>query len=65
MVVLFQLQRITDRMVRSCDFNVQSFLREMDSSLAASRNVFKDFDAMFQQISEDEWESIQLKVIIT
>lgn len=49
-------------MVRSCDFDVHNFLREMDQSLEASRNVFRDFDARFQQISEDDWEVIQLKV---
>lgn len=51
-------------MVRSCDFDVQNFLREMDSSLAASRSVFRDFDARFQQLSEEDWETIQLKVEI-
>ena len=51
-------------MVRSCDFDVHGFLREMDQSLEASRNVFRDFDARFQQISDDDWESIQLKVTI-
>jgi len=49
-------------MVRSCDFNVGDFLREMDQSLAASRNVFRDFDARFTTISDEEWENIQLKV---
>ncbi|XP_060603725.1 RING finger protein 32-like [Ruditapes philippinarum] len=59
-----KLHKITDRMVRSCDFDVHSFLREMDQSLEASRNVFRDFDARFQQISEEEWEAIQLKVTL-
>ncbi|XP_053372747.1 RING finger protein 32-like [Mercenaria mercenaria] len=58
-----KLHKITDRIVRSCDFNVNNFLREMDQSLEASRNVFRDFDARFHQISEDEWESIQLKAV--
>ncbi|WAR05586.1 RNF32-like protein, partial [Mya arenaria] len=58
-----KLSRITERMVRSCDFNVGDFLREMDQSLAASRNVFRDFDARFKIISEEEWEHIQLKAV--
>lgn len=58
-----KLHNITDRMVRSCDFDVHSFLCEMDRSLEASRNVFRDFDTRFQQISEDEWDKIQLKAV--
>ncbi|KAK6182508.1 hypothetical protein SNE40_010182 [Patella caerulea] len=58
-----KLQSITDRMVRSCDFQVNDFLRELDQSLQASRNVFKNFDAMFHIVSEDEWEQIQLKAV--
>lgn len=58
-----KLQKITDRMVRSMDFDVHSFLREMDQSLAASRSVFRDFDARFQVLSDEDWESIQLKAV--
>ena len=50
--------------MRSCDFNVNEFLRDIDTSLEASRNVFRDFDARFHQITDDEWDQIQLKVII-
>ena len=49
-------------MVRSCDFNVNEFLQDIDSNLEASRNVFRDFDARFHQITDDEWDQIQLKV---
>ncbi|XP_041371978.1 RING finger protein 32-like [Gigantopelta aegis] len=58
-----KLKTITDRMVRSCDFNVNEFLREMDQSLAASRDVFRNFDAMFKEISDSEWEKIQLTAV--
>ena len=61
-LLLLQLRNITDRMVRSCDFNVNEFLRDIDSNLEASRNVFRDFDARFHQITDDEWDQIQLKV---
>ena len=63
MGIFFQLQSITDRIVRSCDFNVNEFLRDIDTSLEASRNVFRDFDARFHQITDDEWDQIQLKVM--
>lgn len=59
---LFQLESITDRMVRSCDFNINSFLSEIDQSLEASREVFRNFDAMFHRYSEEDWEKVQLKV---
>ncbi|KAL3837484.1 hypothetical protein ACJMK2_022838 [Sinanodonta woodiana] len=58
-----KLKSITDRIVRSCDFHVNDFLRDIDQSLAASRDVFRHFDAMFHQISEEEWEEIQLKAV--
>lgn len=58
-----KLHSITERMVKSCDFDVHSFLREMDSSLAASRKVFRDFDTRFQPITEDQWEAIQLRAV--
>ena len=51
--------------MRSCDFNVNEFLRDIDTSLEASRNVFRDFDARFHQITDDEWDQIQLKVIMS
>ena len=49
-------------MVKSCDFDVNEFLQEMDRSLAASRDVFRNFDAMFKQIGDADWEKIQLTV---
>ncbi|XP_067686902.1 RING finger protein 32-like [Haliotis asinina] len=58
-----KLQTITDRMVRSCDFNIGDFLSEIDRSLKASRDVFRNFDAMFTQITEEEWDKIQLKAV--
>ncbi|KAK3597060.1 hypothetical protein CHS0354_022064 [Potamilus streckersoni] len=58
-----KLKSITDRIVRSCDFHVNDFLRDIDQSLAVSRDVFRHFDAMFHQLSEGEWEEIQLKAV--
>ncbi|ESO93624.1 hypothetical protein LOTGIDRAFT_161737 [Lottia gigantea] len=59
-----KLQDITDRMVKSCDFSLHGFLQEMDQSLEASRNVFKNFDAMFNILSEQDWEEVQLKAVL-
>ncbi|KAL5011029.1 hypothetical protein ScPMuIL_013334 [Solemya velum] len=58
-----KLEKITDRIVKSCDFNVNFFLTEMDRSLEESREVFRNFDALYKEISDAEWESIQLKAV--
>lgn len=51
-----------DRMLRSCDFNIDVFLTEIDENLAASRAIFRNFDATFNIMSEEQWEEVQLKV---
>lgn len=61
-ITLFQLEKITDRIVKSCDFNVNFFLTEIDRSLEESREVFRNFDKLFKGITDEEWEVIQLKV---
>ncbi|KAL8602806.1 hypothetical protein ACOMHN_061040 [Nucella lapillus] len=58
-----KLEAITDRMVRSCDFDVNSFLCEIDTSLEQSRDIFRHFDAMHRTISDEEWDAIQLKAV--
>ncbi|XP_033726891.1 RING finger protein 32-like isoform X2 [Pecten maximus] len=58
-----KLSTITDRIVRSCDFNVNTFLTEIDQSLEASRDIFRRFDETFNTISDDDWEAIQLKAV--
>lgn len=58
-----KLSTITDRIVRSCDFNVNTFLTEIDENLEASRDIFRRFDETFHVISEEEWEGIQLKAV--
>ena len=52
-------------MIRSCDFDVNAFLTEIDTSLEQSRNVFRQFDNVHRCISDEEWEMIQLKVKIS
>lgn len=49
-------------MLRSCDFNIDVFLTEIDENLAASRAIFRNFDATFNIMSEEQWEEVQLKV---
>ena len=58
----FQLSSITERMVRSLDCDVNSFLNEIDRSLEASRDVFSHFDNVMHQMTDDEWEAVQLTV---
>lgn len=49
-------------MLRSCDFNIDVFLTEIDENLAASRAIFRNFDVTFNIMSEEQWEEVQLKV---
>ncbi|KAK3087334.1 hypothetical protein FSP39_004798, partial [Pinctada imbricata] len=58
-----QLSSITDRIVKSCDFNIDVFLTEIDQNIEASRNVFRDFDAIFQIMSDSQWDEVQLKAV--
>ncbi|CAC5406166.1 RING finger protein 32 [Mytilus coruscus] len=58
-----KLSSITDRIIRSCDFNLNQFLSEIDQSLEASRNVFRSFETSLHRITDDEWDQIQLKAV--
>lgn len=58
-----RLSSITDRMLRSCDFNIDVFLTEIDENLAVSRAIFRNFDATFNIMSEEQWEEVQLKAV--
>lgn len=58
-----KLSSITDRIIKSCDFDVNNFLYEIDQNLERSRDIFKTFDAAFHHIDDDEWEEIQLKAV--
>ena len=49
-------------MVKSIDYDVNGFLREIDQSLEASRNVFRHFDDVFRVISDLDWQQIEKKV---
>ncbi|KAK2185902.1 hypothetical protein NP493_217g01016 [Ridgeia piscesae] len=54
-----KLKSITDRMLKSLDLGVNSFLSTIDASLAASREVFRQFDTAMGVVSEEQWTSIQ------
>ncbi|XP_038046163.1 RING finger protein 32-like [Patiria miniata] len=59
-----RLQAITERLLRSYDTNIDSFLAEMDRSITASRDVFKNLEASnLRTITPEEWDSIQLKAV--
>ena len=49
--------------MKSCDFDVNRFLHEIDSSLEHSRDIFRQFDAIHRIITDEDWEIIQLKVV--
>ncbi|XP_078285543.1 RING finger protein 32 isoform X1 [Rhinoraja longicauda] len=59
-----KLQEINDRLVRSCNINIDELFSEIDHSVALSRRVLQRFERRrVHTISEEEWEQIQLKAI--
>lgn len=56
---------ITDRMVRSLENDVNGFLREIDISLEASRNIFRQFEQTAKPVPESSWQEIQQRVGLT
>jgi hypothetical protein len=61
-IFFLQFHEITERIIKSCDFDVNLFLTEIDLSLERSRNIFRQFDNAHRVFSDEEWEMIQLKV---
>ncbi|BFZ22272.1 hypothetical protein BsWGS_25312 [Bradybaena similaris] len=58
-----KLSAIVDRMVKSLDINIGEFMQEIDSSVQRSREIFSQWDAIHNNISTEQWESIQLKAV--
>lgn len=56
---------ITDRMVKSLENDVNGFLREIDKSLEASRNIFRQFEQTAKPVPESRWQEIQERVDLT
>ncbi|XP_025043657.1 RING finger protein 32 isoform X2 [Pelodiscus sinensis] len=53
---------ISNRLLSSYDTNIDEFFSEIDSSIAASRNLFQQLEEKFAPlISEIEWEKIQMQ----
>ncbi|XP_038654316.1 RING finger protein 32 [Scyliorhinus canicula] len=60
-----KLQEINDRLVRSCDMDIDGLFSVIDQSLAISRRVLQQFERQrVHTISEEEWEQIQIKAIL-
>jgi len=57
-----QLKTITDRMVKSLDFDINGFFSEIDRSLEASRRVFQRLDSVMLSLTEADWLRIEAKV---
>ncbi|XP_050798229.1 RING finger protein 32 isoform X4 [Gopherus flavomarginatus] len=57
-----KFQEISNRLLSSYDTNIDEFFSEIDSSIAASRNVLQQLEEKFAPlISETEWEKIQMQ----
>ncbi|XP_018122625.1 RING finger protein 32-like [Xenopus laevis] len=53
---------ITDRLLRSLSTDIDVLFNEIDHSVAASRKVLQQVEGSYtSQISEEEWERIQIK----
>ncbi|KAK2524219.1 Rnf32, partial [Columba livia] len=55
----FKVQEISNRLLSSYDINLDEFFSEIDSSIAASRDVFQQLEEIV--ISETDWEKIQIQ----
>ncbi|XP_013404225.1 RING finger protein 32-like isoform X2 [Lingula anatina] len=58
-----KLHNITDRIVRSCDFDINNFFAELDRNLEASREVFQNFETAVRPIDDEEWDRIQQRAV--
>ncbi|NXW33448.1 RNF32 protein, partial [Phaetusa simplex] len=56
-----KVQQISNRLLSSYDINLDEFFSEVDSSIAASRDVFQQLEGKQILISETDWEKIQMQ----
>ncbi|KAM9287887.1 LOW QUALITY PROTEIN: RING finger protein 32 [Cariama cristata] len=57
-----KVQQISNRLLSSSDINLNEFFPEIDSSIAASRDVFLQLEGKeILLISETDWEKIQMQ----
>jgi hypothetical protein len=54
-----KLSEITDRIIASCDFDLNDLFNEIDRNVQQARAIRQAFDARIRTIDEDEWVEIQ------
>jgi hypothetical protein len=54
-----KLSEITDRIIASCDFDLNELFNEIDRNVQQARAIRRAFDARIRTIDEDEWLEIQ------
>ncbi|XP_052646551.1 RING finger protein 32 [Harpia harpyja] len=56
-----KVQQISNRLLSSYNINLDEFFSEIDSSIAASRDVFQQLEGKEILTSETDWEKIQMQ----
>ncbi|NXX56347.1 RNF32 protein, partial [Scopus umbretta] len=56
-----KVQQISNRLLSSYNINLDDFFSEIDSSIAASQDVFQQLEGKEILISETDWEKIQMQ----
>ncbi|NXT53082.1 RNF32 protein, partial [Pluvianellus socialis] len=56
-----KVQQISSRLVSSYNINLDEFFSEIDSSIAASRDAFRQWEGKEILINETDWEKIQMQ----
>jgi hypothetical protein len=54
-----KLSEITDRIIASCDFDLNDLFNEIDRNVEKARAIRQAFDARIRTIDEDEWIKIK------
>jgi hypothetical protein len=54
-----KLSEITDRIIASCDFDLNDLFNEIDRNVQQARAIRQAFDARIRTIDEDEWLEIK------
>ncbi|CAF0854886.1 unnamed protein product [Adineta steineri] len=54
-----KLSEITDRIIASCDFDLNDLFNEIDRNVEKARAIRQAFDARIRTIDEDEWKEIK------
>lgn len=54
-----KLSEITDRIVASCDFDLNELFNEIDRNVQQARAIRQAFDARIRTITDEEWVDIQ------